>query len=69
MAGDTIGSTRCTRITIIDDDVLESSETFYAVLTSSDDAIATASPTVTSVLIQDDQSGKGTCLAPLRVPI
>lgn len=53
--GDAIGSTRCTHIAIIDDDLLESNETFYAVLTSSNDAIATASPTVTSVTILDDR--------------
>ncbi|KAL5516904.1 hypothetical protein EMCRGX_G002348 [Ephydatia muelleri] len=55
-SGDTVNSTRCTRVTIIDDDLLESNETFFAVLLSSDDDALTASPTVTRVVIQDDRA-------------
>ena len=60
-SGDTVNSTRCTSVSIVDDNLLESNETFFAILLSSDDDALTASPTVTRVVIQDDR-GKGTVL-------
>ncbi|KAL5516874.1 hypothetical protein EMCRGX_G002306 [Ephydatia muelleri] len=54
-SGDTVNSTRCTSVSIVDDNLLESNETFFAILLSSDDDALTASPTVTRVVIQDDR--------------
>ena len=52
--GDMVNTTRCANIAIFDDNLLEPNETFYAVLTSSYDDIVTTTPTVTSVIIEDN---------------
>ena len=58
MAGDGLGSTACTNVTVIDDDVVESNETFSITATASSDPVNILMISEAEVIITDDDGKK-----------